>query len=98
MAVRPEPPDNPSVKLVEQLPDMGLPVVVAPATYDRIDLVDKLFGGQRRFSSCPLPDLVLKMVDRFLSWIDVQRTLLGAASDLVRRQLKWPRAALDLVA
>ena len=62
---------------------MGFLVIVAPASDDRIDLLDQLPCCHRRFSTGPLSDLLLEVVNRLLSRIGVKRSLNGATFDLV---------------
>ncbi len=94
--MRPETAHDPTVESVEELSDMGLLVVMAPPSYDRVDLFDQFRSRDRR-SPCGLAaDSVHEAADRFGSGVRVQSTGAGSTSDLVRRQPKL-LPTLDLV-
>src|SRR5262249_36100499 len=96
--LRPDPMQDPAVELSEELADVGLVVVQAPAANDRIDLCDKFRGGYRSLAPGTLSDLLLEVLDRLLAGIGKEITLPDAATDLAGCQPQGPRAPLDLVA
>ena len=61
VTMRPETPHDPTVKLVEELADVGLAVILAPTSNDRVDLVDQLLRTDRSLAPGPLADLVLEL-------------------------------------
>src|SRR5215831_8225573 len=95
--VRPDPPHQPSVEPVEELSDLGPLVVVAPTTHDGIDLLYQLSSGHRCATSCEPTNLLLEVVDRFLSGIGIERSPSGTRLDLACRQVHGPAPSLDLV-
>src|SRR6516165_8301196 len=95
--VRPDPPYQPSVEPVEELSDLGPLVVVAPATHDGIDLLYQLSSGHRCATSREPTNLLLEVVDRFLSGIGIERSPSGTRLDLACRQVHGPAPSLDLV-
>ena len=76
---------------------MGFPVIIAPASDDRIDLCNQLPCGYRCLSASSLSDLLLEVVDGFLSRIGVKRSLNGTTFDLVSWQTQRSRPSLDLI-
>jgi len=97
IAVRPQPPHNPAVQLVEEPSHVSLLVVVAPSHNDRVDFLYQLRRYQRYTSAGQTPDLVLKSVYRFLPWVRVQRAVSGPAPDLAFGQPQLLASPLDLV-
>ena len=95
--VRPDPPYQPSVEPVEELSDLGPLVVVAPTTHDGIDLLYQLLSGHRCATSREPTNLLLEVVDRFLSGIGIERSPSGTRLDLACRQVHGPAPSLDLV-
>src|SRR6516225_8898594 len=95
--VRPDPPHQPSVEPVEELSDLGPLVVEAPTTHDGIDLLYQLPSGHRWATSCEPTNLLLEVVDRFLSGIGIERSPPGTRLDLACRQVHGPAPSLDLV-
>ena len=85
MEMRPDPSYDPTVKLVEQLSDMGFLVIITPASDDRIDLLNKLLCCYRSFSTSPLSDLFLEVVNGFLTRVSIKRSLNGTTFDPMRR-------------
>ena len=66
---------------------MGFSEIVTPASYNRIELLDKHRHCDRCFPAGSLSDLLFEVVYGFLSRVDIQRSLTGIAFDLVRSQL-----------
>src|SRR5262245_66492599 len=95
--LRPDAAQDPSVELSEELADVGLVVVQAPAANDRVDLSHQFRGGYRSPAPGTLPDLVLEVLDRPLPGIGVEVARTDAATDLAGRQPQRPRSPLDLV-
>src|SRR6516225_11211532 len=95
--LRPDAAQDPPVELSEELADVGLVVIQAPAAKDRVDLGHQLRDGYRSLASGTLPDLVLEVLDRPLPGIGVEVARTGAATDLAGRQPQRPRSPLDLV-
>ena len=67
VAVRPETLNDPTVEMVEELADMSLAVMQTPATNDRIDLSDQLLCTDRSFPPSASTNLILEVLDRFLT-------------------------------
>src|SRR6516164_2029749 len=95
--LRPDSAQDPPVELSEELADVGLVVVQAPAAKNRVDLGHQLRGGYRGLTPGTLPDLVLEVLDRPLPGIGVEVARTDAATDLAGRQPQRPRSPLDLV-
>jgi len=76
---------------------MGALVVLAPSTQEWIDCFNQLLGRHGHATLGPLPHLILKTANRFLSRIRIQRTRTRIATDLTHRKSK-SLPALDLVA
>ena len=72
-------------------------VVVAPTTHDGIDLLYQLLSGHRCATACEPTNLLLEVVDRFLSGIGIERSPSGTRLDLACRQVHGPAPSLDLV-
>ncbi len=53
--------------MIEELADVSLTVVQAPAANDRINLSDELLRTDRSFPPRTLTNLVLEMLNRFLT-------------------------------
>src|SRR6516162_2866485 len=86
-----------SVEPVEELSDLGPLVVVAPTTHDGIDLLYQVSSGHRCATACEPTNLLLEVVDRFLSGIGIERSPPGTRLDLACRQVHGPAPSLDLV-
>src|ERR1700730_9903909 len=69
----------------------------APTTHDGIDLLYQLLSGHRCATSREPTNLLLEVVDRFLSGIGIERSPSGTRLDLACRQGHWPAPSLDLV-
>lgn len=82
VSMRPEALHDPAVEPVEEPADMSALVVLAPATKDRVDLLDKLGRGHRRFATRELTNLIFEVSDRSLSRDGIQRSRFGATFDL----------------
>src|SRR6516162_8654288 len=95
--MRPDPPHQPSVEPVEELSDVGQLVVVAPTTHDGIDLLYQLLSAHGCVTPCEPTNLLLEVVDRFLSGISIKRSPSGTRLDLACRQVHRPASSLDLV-
>src|ERR1700757_3487845 len=95
--MRPDPPHQPSIEPVEELSDVGPLVVVAPTTHDGIDLLYQLLSAHGCVTSCQPTNLLLEVVDRFLSGISIKRSPSGTRLDLACRQVHRPASLLDLV-
>src|SRR6267378_2400388 len=76
---------------------MGALVVLAPSTQEWIDCFNQLLGRHGHTTFGPLPHLILKAANRFLSRIRIQRTRTRVATDLTHGKSK-SLPALDLVA
>src|ERR1700751_422746 len=96
-SLRPDAAQDPPVELSEELADVGLVVVQAPAAKDRVELGHHFRGGYRSLAPGTLPDLVLEVLARPLPGIGVDVARTAAATDLARCQPQRPRAPLDLV-
>src|SRR5262245_28786108 len=95
--MRPNALHQPSVEPVEELPDVGPLVVVAPASHDRIDLLYQLASAHRSLALRELPDLVFEVTDRLLSGIGIEPSRLDTTLDLAGWQAHSPVPSLDLV-
>ena len=95
--MRPNAPQDPTVKTGEELADVSFAKVLPPAANNRIDISEQRLCIHRRFASRAIADLLLKVLDRFLARIRVEITLSGATTNLAGRQRKRPTAPLDLV-
>src|SRR5262249_31611523 len=95
--LRPQTVQDPMVELSEELADMSLVVVQAPAANDRVDLSDQRRNGYRSLAPGTLSDLLLEVLDRLLPGIGVECARADAATDLVGRQPQRPRSPLDLI-
>src|SRR6516165_3506426 len=97
--MRPDPPHQPSVEPVEELSDVGQLVVVAPTTHDGIDLLYQLLSAHGCVTPCEPTNLLLEVVDRFLSGISIKRSrrvlvlilLVGRFIGLLPRLILYPR-------
>ena len=98
VAMRPNAPHDPAVKLVEEPPDMGLAVVPAPTSNDRVDLADQPLRIDWSLTAGALADLVLEVLDGFCTWKCIARSPARPASDLRGLQPQRPLALLDRVA
>ena len=97
VTMRPDASHNPAVKLVEEPTDMGLTVVLAPPTNDRVYLVNQLLRTHRSLTPSPLADLVLEVPEGFCAGKCIARSPANPAPDLRGLQLHGPLALLDLV-
>src|ERR1700732_5306029 len=95
--LRPDTVQDPPVELSEELADMSLVVVQAPAANDRVDVSHQDRDGYRSLAPGTLPDLVLEVLDRFLPGIGVEVARTDATTDLAGPQPQGPRSPLDLV-
>ena len=95
--LRPETPQNPAVETGEELANVSLAEVKAPAANDRIDLGDDLLGAHRGLAPSATAYLFLEVLDRFRAWIRIEVTLTGTATNPRARQRKTPSATLDFV-
>ena len=98
VTMRPETPHDPAVKLVEELADVGLAVILAPTSNDRVDLVDQLLRTDRSLAPGTLADLVLEVPDGFYTRNRIARSPANPARDLRGLQPERPLALFDLVA
>ena len=80
--MRPETPHNPAVKLVEELADVGLAIILAPTSNDRVDLIDQLLRTDRSLAPGTLADLVLEVPDGFYTRNRIARSPANPARDL----------------
>src|SRR5262249_55193960 len=71
--LRPDSAQDPPVELSEELADVGLVVVQAPAAKDRVNLGHQFRDGYRSLAPGTLPDLVLEVLDRLLPGIGANR-------------------------
>src|SRR5215470_14351673 len=62
-SMRPDPPHDPAVELVEEHSDVGSFVILAPSPQERIELRDQLLGVQWHSPFGSLSNLVLKTMD-----------------------------------
>ena len=83
VAMRPEAPNDPAVELVEALADVGFAVIQTPAANDRIDLGDQLLCTDRSFPPSTLTNLILEMLDRFLTRNRVECALAHSTANLL---------------
>ncbi len=65
--LRPQTVQDPPIELSNELADMGLVKVQAPAANDRIDLSHQVRSGYRSLAPGTLADLLLEVLDRLLS-------------------------------
>ena len=93
--MRPNSPHDPAVKLVEELADVGLAVVLAPTSDDRVDLVDQLLRTDRSLAPGTLADLVFEVPDGFFTWNRIARSPAYPALDLRGLQPERPLALFD---
>src|SRR6478672_8104303 len=84
--LRPQAVQDPTVELSEELADMSLVIIQAPAANDRVDLSNQFRGGYRSLAPGTLSDLLLEVLDRLLSGIGVESARTDAATDLAGRQ------------
>ena len=96
-AIGPNALDYPAGETAEELADMGFAVVLPPSAYDRVDVVDKLLGGNTRFAASPFANLFFEPVDGLLCGIRVEAVGLHPATNLVRGQVQLPLASLNFV-
>src|SRR5262249_20840416 len=68
-SLRPQTVQDPPIELSEELTDMSLVIVQAPAANDRIDLGHQCRSGYRSRAPGMLSDLLLEMLDRLLPGI-----------------------------
>src|SRR5262249_19261077 len=85
------------VQLSEELADMGLVVVQAPAAKDRVDPRHQFRNRYRCLAPGMLSDLILEVLDRLLPGIGVEVTRTETTTDLAGCQPQGPRSPLDLV-
>ena len=70
-SMRPDPPHDPAVELVEEHSDVGSFVILAPSPQERIEFRDQLLGVQCHPPCGSLANLLLKTMDRFLTRVRV---------------------------
>ena len=85
--MRPNASHDPAVKPVEEpsdmgLADMGLAIVPAPTSNDRVDLVDKLLRSDWSPATGALTSLVFEVPDGFLTWERITPSPVKPALDL----------------
>ena len=80
--MRPNAPHDPAVKLKEEPADMGLAVVLAPTSNDRVDLADQLLRTDWSLSTGALTDLVLEVPNGSLTRNRIARSPVNPAPDL----------------
>ena len=90
VTMRPKPPHDPAVKLVEELADVGLTVILAPTPNDRVDLIDQLLRADRSFAPGTLANLVFKVPDGFRARNSIARSPANPALDLRGLQPERP--------
>ena len=76
---------------------MGFAIMQAPAANDRIDLGDQLLCCHRSFAASSFANLILEVLDGFLTRDRVQIAGADSAADSLRRELQAARALFDLV-
>lgn len=76
---------------------MGLMIIQAPASDDRVECPDDPCGGQRHLTLGYAPNSILEATERLLRGIRIQRTLPCPAGDLGRSEPHRLTAAFDLV-
>ena len=72
--MRPDPPHDPTVELIEELSDVGSFVMLAPPPQERVKSRNQLLGFQRDPPFGALPYVVLETLDRLLTRVRVERT------------------------
>src|SRR5215471_4729891 len=95
--LRPQTVQDPPIELCEELADMSLVIIQAPAANDRVDLVHQFRSGYRSLAPGTLSDLLLEVLNRLLPGIGVESARTDATTDLAGCQPQGPRATLDLV-
>src|SRR6516165_804018 len=60
--LRPDPPQDPTVEMGEELADVGLAVILAPPADNRVEFGDHLPGADRGLPLGPLADLILEVL------------------------------------
>jgi hypothetical protein len=95
--MRPNVPQDPTVKTGEELMDVSFAKVLPPAANNRVDLSDQPLCIHRCFAPRAMADLLLKGLDRFLARLRVEITLSGGTTNLAGRPRNRPTAPLDLV-
>ena len=98
MTMGPEPMHDPTVKPVEEFPDVGAFVVLAPTPQEWIQRCDQFRGRERHFALSSLPYLVHEATDRLLLRVRIKRTFSDLATNLIRGKIELPLSALDFVA
>src|ERR1035438_2034642 len=93
--MRPQAPHDPAVELVEESANVGAFVILAPATQDRVDLLDQLRCCYRRATTRQPSNLVLEVPDLFLPRIGVQPPRFATTFDLTVRQPPRATASFD---
>jgi hypothetical protein len=96
--MRPDSSPNPAVETLEELSDVSAFVVLAPTSYERVQVRNQLLGFQRSRSFSPLPYLVHETVNGLRLGIRIQRILSGPTTNLALRQMKLSVPTLDFVA
>lgn len=97
ISIGPEPLNYPAGETIEESADVGLAIVLPPAAYDRVDVLDELLDGYPRPAAGPLANVLLEPVNGFLCRVCVAAVGLRSAVNLVRGQMQLPRASLDFV-
>ena len=97
MTVRPETLNDPTVEMVEELADVSLAVMQTPTANDRVDLSDELLCFDRSFSPCTPTNLILEVLDRFLTRDRIECALTHSTASFLRRKLQGTCPPLDLI-
>src|SRR5262249_39257235 len=95
--LRPQAVQDPPIELSEELANVSLVVIQAPAANDRVDLVHQFRSRYRSLTPGTLSDLLLEVLNRLLPGIGVESARTDATTDLAGCQPQGPRATLDLV-
>ena len=93
--MRPKASHDPAVKPVEEASDMGLAIISAPISKDRIDLDDKLLRSDWSPATGALTNLVFEVSDGFLTWERITPSPVKPALDLRSSQPQRSRGLLD---
>src|SRR6516165_10710481 len=95
--LRPNAAQDPPVELSEELADVGLVIIQAPAAKDRVDLRHQVRSAYRSLAPGTLTNLRLEVLDRLRPGIGVEAARADATTDLVGRPPQGPGSPLDLV-
>jgi hypothetical protein len=93
----PEPLDKPSVEAVEEPANLGLMILQAPASEDRVEGPDHPCGGPRHLTLGDSANSSRDATARFLRGTRIQRTWPCPAGDRGRREPQRLTAAFELV-